>query len=89
MSNSRINFYFSFSFIFCIYGNSFHFLKVSVYKVPIKGRNGPSGKYYGQNMYESGRIKAKRMASNIAKSKEPMEAYKAALFPGQAIALRA
>ena len=59
--------------------------------MPIKGRNGPSGKYFGQNMYESGRTKAKRMASNIAKSKEPMEAYKAkaALFPGQAIALRA
>ena len=52
--------------------------------MPIKGRNGPSGEYFGQNMYASGRTKAKRMASKI----EPMEAYKAkaALFPGQAIA---
>ena len=55
--------------------------------MPIKGRNGPSGEYFGQNMYASGRTKAKRMASKI----EPMEAYKAkaALLPGQAIALRA
>ena len=88
MSNSRIYFQISFSFVFFVFsGNSFHFLKVSVYEVPIKGRNGPSGEYFGQNMYESGRTKAKRMASKI----EPMEAYKAkaALFPGQAIALRA
>ena len=64
-----------------------YFLKVSVYGVPIKGKNGPSGEYFGQNMYESGQTKARRMASKM----EPMEAYKAkaALFPGQAIALRA
>ena len=68
MSNSKIYLLSRFLLFFVFSGNSFHFLKVSVYEVPIKGRNGPS-----------------------AKSKETMEAYKAkaALFPGQAIALRA
>ena len=46
-----------FSFDFLVFsGIFFHFLKASLCEMPIKGRNGSSGEYIGQNMYQSGPI---------------------------------
>ena len=57
LSNSRENFEVLFLSIFFVMScNSLRFLKALAYKMRIKHRNGPSGKYNGQNRCQSGKI---------------------------------
>ena len=87
VSYSRIYFQISFSFIFCIFWQLIPFSQSIWIWSTNQGQKWAVWRIFWTKYVWEWTKKAKRMAIKIAKSKEPVEAYKA--IPGQVIALRA